>query len=149
MTYEIPFHPQEKDYSCVPACLRMVVASSGLDLSEEDLIRLCNCTAQGTSPGNLVSAAIQLGFDKTSQDRLELDDLRGALANGIFPIVWLRTIEDPLAPFPPTHAVVAIRIGKQVSVRDPAKPEPESRVPRQRFLESWTRAGRLTVLVSK
>lgn len=35
---------QETPYSCVPACLRMVLSSFGLELQEAELRTLCDCT---------------------------------------------------------------------------------------------------------
>ncbi|MGH9846476.1 MAG: cysteine peptidase family C39 domain-containing protein [Blastocatellia bacterium] len=39
-----PFHKQETGYSCVPACLRMVLGSFGLDVSEIELRARCDTT---------------------------------------------------------------------------------------------------------
>ena len=149
MPDEVPFFPQETSYSCVPACLRMVLAVNGIHLEEQQLVKACNCTAEGTSPGDLVRAAIDLGFTNTVQEHPELDDLKSALANRIFPIVWLRTMQHPLDIDPPSHAVVVVKIGKLVLLRDPSQDQAQRLVPRSEFAEAWERARRLTVLVSK
>ena len=55
---EVPFHKQEAAYSCVPACLRMVLAGLGLDLTEKRLRELCDCSPLfGTQALRAIGAA--------------------------------------------------------------------------------------------
>jgi Peptidase_C39 like family len=41
MQSKLPFYRQEKPYSCVPACLRMVLAAKGYVVSESVLRERC------------------------------------------------------------------------------------------------------------
>ncbi len=68
-----PFYPQERDYSCVPACLRMVLAYNGIYESEDDLVYACCSRPDGTAASDLVEAAKGFGFAKTSRERLNID----------------------------------------------------------------------------
>ena len=38
------FHRQETTYSCVPACLRIALSSFNVEITEERLGELCDCT---------------------------------------------------------------------------------------------------------
>ena len=57
-----PFHRQETRFSCVPACLRMLLLSFGLDIPEIELRVRCDTTILGTDALRVVDAARQLGF---------------------------------------------------------------------------------------
>jgi ABC-type bacteriocin/lantibiotic exporter with double-glycine peptidase domain len=118
-----PFFAQERDYSCVPACLRMVLAHHGIDKSEDDLIYACNCDQQGTSPDSLVAAAKELGFIRSSRDRPSVQELKLFLSEGCYPIVWIAT--ETLQ-----HALVLIEIQPEIVwVLDPASQEGERSIP--------------------
>src|SRR5262245_11487012 len=86
-----PFYKQEKDNSCLPACLRMVLAASGVLVSERRLRELCDWTPQrSVSSSAVVAAARALGFVHSREDYgLRLHDLRDALRSGLFPIVGI------------------------------------------------------------
>ena len=76
MPLKPPFLKQETRYSCVPACLRMVLSSPGLDVPEAELRARCDCTAFGTDALKAVDAVRQLGFPGTAKYNLSLDELR-------------------------------------------------------------------------
>ena len=61
---KLQFHKQETTYSCVPACLRMVLSGFGLDLSEAELGARCDCTVFGTDAFQTVNALRELGFPR-------------------------------------------------------------------------------------
>lgn len=84
-----PFYAQEKDSSCLPACLRMVLAAHDVQLSEKRLRELCAWSPErAVSSSSVVATARALGFLHTSEDfGLRLHDLRDALRAGLFPIV--------------------------------------------------------------
>lgn len=68
-----PFHKQETRYSCVPACLRMVLGSFGLEITESELRARCDCTPfNGTNALQAVDAARELGFAGTTKHNLSL-----------------------------------------------------------------------------
>jgi ABC-type bacteriocin/lantibiotic exporter with double-glycine peptidase domain len=57
MKSKLPFHKQETIYSCVPACLRMVLSSFGLEISETELRDRCDCNPFGTDALKAVDMA--------------------------------------------------------------------------------------------
>ncbi|MEK6323002.1 MAG: cysteine peptidase family C39 domain-containing protein [Acidobacteriota bacterium] len=86
-----PFYAQERDSSCLAACLRMVLAAHGSIHSEKRLRDLCGWTPRGSiSSTATVAAARALGFIHSREDYgLRLHDLRDALRSGLFPIVGI------------------------------------------------------------
>src|SRR5215470_11963845 len=124
-----PFYPQEHDYSCVPACLRMLLAYNGIYKSEDDLIYACNSWPDGTKVSDLVEAAKGFGFEETSRERLTLDELRDAIREESFPIVYIAT--------PIVHSVLVVAIEDFVEVLDPAHPSGEYKIALKNFLEQW------------
>jgi ABC-type bacteriocin/lantibiotic exporter with double-glycine peptidase domain len=138
-----PFFPQERDYSCVPACLRMVLAYHGLNLTEDDLIYACNCDKGGAYADDAVEAAKRLGFERTSKDRPTIEGLIAMLQLGEFAIVWI-------ARGSIRHTVVPIGVvGDSIEILDPAHQQGILTVPLNTFLEEWDRQGRLAVVVRR
>jgi ABC-type bacteriocin/lantibiotic exporter with double-glycine peptidase domain len=86
-----PLYKQEKDNSCLPAWLRMVLAAYGVHLSERQLRALCEWSPRGSvSSSAVVAAARALGFVHSREDfGLRLHDLRDALRSGLFPIAGI------------------------------------------------------------
>ncbi|MEW6128775.1 MAG: cysteine peptidase family C39 domain-containing protein [Acidobacteriota bacterium] len=86
-----PLYKQEKDNSCLPACLRMVLAVKGVMLSEKEVRKLCDWSPQGSVTSSaIVAAARALGFLHSYEDYgLRLQDLRDELRSGRFPIVGI------------------------------------------------------------
>ena len=69
-----PFYPQETDFSCAVACLRMVLDHLGVSKTEAELREICDCTIFGTAALELVLAARRLGFAASSKHTLTLSD---------------------------------------------------------------------------
>jgi ABC-type bacteriocin/lantibiotic exporter with double-glycine peptidase domain len=115
---EPPFYRQETPDSCVPACLRMVLAGLGVIISEADLCLLCDCTLLGTDAFQAVEAVRKLGLIRTSKYNLAMDGLSEVLADTIYPIVYLNLL--PIDQEWGTHAMVVIAIDDAtVTVLDP------------------------------
>ncbi|RUT06603.1 hypothetical protein DSM106972_028600 [Dulcicalothrix desertica PCC 7102] len=60
MQSKLIFHKQETPYSCVPACLRMVLSVFEVDMSEAELRQLCDSTPFGTEALKAVDAVRNL-----------------------------------------------------------------------------------------
>jgi ABC-type bacteriocin/lantibiotic exporter with double-glycine peptidase domain len=86
------FYKQETPYSCVPACVRMVLTRFGRELSEAELRALCDCTPFGTEALNAVDAVRQLGFVGTGKYTLSTDELAAQVRRGLSPIVFVSTL---------------------------------------------------------
>ena len=123
--------------------MRMILAYHGVDISEDDLIYMCNCDREGTWPSDVVEAAKKLGFEKTSKDRLTIEALIAMLQRGEFAIVWIARGNI-------RHTVVPVGVvGNSIEILDPAHQEGTLSVPLDTFLEEWDRQGRLAVVVRR
>ena len=134
-----PYFPQAHPFSCVPACLRMILASYKFEITETELRSRCECDETGTAPSNAVEAAVECGFNAYKAELLfeELEDL---VSQNITPIVFIRVFEDTNY----SHAVVVYKISKKkVFVLDPEIGE--RKLDADKFTEIWSRG--LTIVV--
>lgn len=141
-----PFYKQELDYSCVPACLRMVLAASGIFKTERELRELCDCTAlDGTTALKVIDAARALGFTATRKQNLAFEELAGELVKGLYPIVYVEALLFPSRP-PQKHAIVIIGITEnEVQVLDPVRGEFTFLT--EDFLHEWNAMRQLAILI--
>ena len=141
-----PFYAQETPDSCLPACLRMVLAAEGLRFSERQLRHLCKCRPMiGTLSTDVVNAAQELGFANSVEDRsLRLFDLRDAEREGLFPIVGVNL--RPLRGIWSPHAQVVVETtSTQARIHDPLLGRLRLSLPT--FEAAWGDADYLTILV--
>jgi ABC-type bacteriocin/lantibiotic exporter with double-glycine peptidase domain len=135
-----PYYPQETDFSCAVACLRMVLAAYGVHKTEEELRVLCDCTIFGTSALELIQAARTLGFTATRKYSLTLEDLRDFTTEGYFPIVYGVMRGD-------VHSLVITNVAAQaVAVLDPQLGTYQ--IPLVAFSEFWAPMKNLAVVVA-
>ena len=148
-------HKQETEYSCAPACLKMVLESFGEVYTEQELRELCDCTYDSVvllggadpHPFKVKAAAQRLGFVNTRIANPSFSELKGELERGLYPIVYVKA---QLAPGKPLqkHAVVVVEVGENsVEIRDPWRGELV--LSEAAFLTEWVSALRVTILVEK
>lgn len=89
----LPHFEQELDYSCLAACVRMVLAFYGSAYSETELCALLKTRPGGTSPVNVMLSLPELGFDAFVQTGSQ-SVLRDNLVTGQPSIVhiWTRPL---------------------------------------------------------
>ena len=85
----VPHYKQEQSNSCLPACVRMVLAHYGRTHSEDELRQLLG-TGPGGTPAGRVSQVASLGFDVDLRP-LSPSDLVAVLQSGVPPILLLDT----------------------------------------------------------
>ncbi len=140
------FHKQEFGYSCVPACLRMVLLSFGVDLPESKLRESCDSTIMGTDALKAVDAVRRLGFINSRKHTLSPEELKEAVTAGHYPIVFVWTF--PLDGRDDLHAVVVTGITEEeVTVLDPL--QGERSIPNAVFNLAWERRHNLAILVER
>jgi ATP-binding cassette, subfamily B, bacterial len=144
MTSKPPFYKQETPSSCLPACLRMVAAAHGDELSEDELRERCDTTEFGTSAFNAVKAARELGFEGTEKHTLDLNQLATVVKDRLYPIVLVDLL--PLDGVRDTHALIVIDISESdVTVIDPLRGERV--LPLPLFVRAWERQRRPAILL--
>lgn len=137
-----PFHQQETDYSCAPACLQWVLAQHGVVKTEEEIRELSDCTFLGTDALNLVEAARKLGFAGTRKYNLTFEELKAEAERRIFPIAYL------CLPGIQEHAVVVVSVTeREVVVHDPARGKVVCS--KTEFLSNWNLMRCLTILIEE
>lgn len=146
MTSKLPFHRQETRFSCLPACLRMVLLSLGVDVSESELRSRCDCTILGTKALSAVDAARSLGFKGSTKYTLALEELRYFTAAGQFPIVFVSLL--PIDGRDDIHALVIVELGQKAIVAlDPLIGA--RTIPLQTFSAAWGMRHNLTILIAR
>lgn len=134
---------QETEYSCGPACLRMVLEAYGISRTEAELRELTNCSVLGTEPLNIVGAARGLGFATTGMFTLNLEQLSEKIGVGLYPIVLIRARLGPDLPRD-WHCVVCTAVSeRKVELLDPWRGELSISI--KEFLRDWSRG--LTILL--
>jgi len=144
MKSRLIFHRQETPYSCVPACLRIVLSGFELDISEAELRKLCDCTPFVTEALKAVDAVRNLGFTKTSKSTLSIEELVTQINSGLIPIVFINLL--PIDGIKVGHAVVVIALDHaNASVYDPLRGE--RILLRSTFDTAWAMMHNLSILV--
>lgn len=125
----------------------MVLGHYGVDMPEQELRTLCDCTAAfGTDALALVEGARQLGFPLTTKHNLEFADLVELVAGGYFPIVFVNL--GPLDGVDEKHALLAVEANETtVTVYDPYYGE--RHLSAEIFRASWSLQRNLAILVAR
>jgi ABC-type bacteriocin/lantibiotic exporter with double-glycine peptidase domain len=132
-----PFVAQERADTCALACLRMLLAHRGRNVSEAALIQEVSHWEGGLDPDQLSQLAQRHGFRAEAQ-KLDVDGIAALVASERFPIVLVdRTVlDDEFA----IHAVIPVRFTKHyVTLLDPLRGE--RRVSIRRFVLAQRRVG--------
>jgi ABC-type bacteriocin/lantibiotic exporter with double-glycine peptidase domain len=144
MTLKLPFYKQETTFSCVPACLKMVLSSLGMRYTEEELRELCDCTIFETNALQAVEAVRQLGLKNTVKSTLELSDLESLLREEIFPILYVNLL--PIDGVQCSHSVVVTGISDEgIFVIDPL--QGERVLPLTTFISAWGMMNNLAIVI--
>ena len=123
----------------------MVLSGFGLDLTEERLRELCDCSPLfGTDALKAVEAARGLGLAGTAKHTLLYDELRTLVAGGQYPIAYLSL--EAIGGTEESHAIVVVEAEDQaVIVYDPL--HGERRIPRQSFSTAWAARRNIALLI--
>jgi ABC-type bacteriocin/lantibiotic exporter with double-glycine peptidase domain len=142
----VPHFQQELDYSCVAACVRMVLAYYGDIRSESDLRLLLDTQPTGTRAGNIMrisSSAFEVYVRPSN-----LAELQQALADNQPAIVFLRTGSLEYWSMDIFHTAVLVGLDNTtVSLNDPyfaAAPQTSSS---QSFEKAWAETGQLAAFI--
>lgn len=145
----VPLIQQEREYSCLPACVRMVLAFYGEHRSEDELRRLLKTRVTGTSPANLMLNLPDIGFD-ASVFNGSLTLLRDHIADRAPCIVHLWTAPLPHWDDSVIHAVVVTEMTEDTVVtNDPALEMPAVAIPLSAFLDAWSATDHTLILVTR
>lgn len=141
----LPFHRQERPYSCVNACLRMILEYHGIEINERNLRDKCHTTELGTYADDIISCLEHYGF-RVRLLELDLMELRRYIKEDIFPVLYINLY--PLYGKHSNHAVIVEGVDeRKVLFLDPLRgiTELESDL----FSKCWNSAGNLGIIIER
>jgi len=143
----VPHLQQELDYSCVPACVRMVLAFHGTQVSESQLRALFKTRPGGTSIANVLLQLPELGHTASvySASLFELEQLVEAQVPCIVQ-VWTEYISYWRETWMHDLVVVGSEDDKLL-VNDPAFSDAPKTVAKDEFERAWAAADRLLIRI--
>lgn len=143
----VPHFEQELSYSCLPACVRMVLAFWGYETSEKNLRILLKTRPAGTSPVKLLLQLPSLGFNATIHTASQ-SILRQYLEAGFPCIIHVDTEFLPYWSEGVIHAVVITAVDNEsVTLNDPSVTYGPLTVPLPNFLRAWACTDYLLVVI--
>lgn len=142
----LPIYEQEQPASCVAACVRMVLAASGLQFTEEEIRTRCRQTVVGLSLTDVPKGISNLPIVATVHDDWSIDDLRDETRQSNYPIVGidLRPIDGRFA----YHAVVVVNLeSNKVIVHDPEPGRGVRELNPATFIAAWKGANQQVLMI--
>ncbi len=139
------FYEQETPYSCVPACLRIVLNYFGIEASEDELRLRSYTTHLGTNARDAVVCVQSYGLRAEEFRGASLEELRGWLSKELYPILLidLRPLRDETG----RHAIVAEEISEtELTYLDPLVGRQTSGL--DVIEKSWQMNNRRAILIS-
>ncbi len=137
MTLDVPLLPQEHPWTCLPACIRMVLAYRGKLIDEDDIAAVCGTTPhRGTLPERAVEGVQQLGYHALWFENADLSRLQDLIDHDWPVIVFLRSRDLPNGGRG-LHGLVVVGVETDtVVVLDPQSVRRYAMTTRQ-FLSAW------------
>lgn len=142
-------YQQERNYSCLPACVRMVLAFWGSQHPEGELRGLFKTKLGGTSPARVMFELPTLGFNAAVL-AASFRELQEAIAEGLPCIAQVWTGDLSYWDEECMHAVVVAGVEEsKVAVNDPAFGEAPIEIPINEFLAAWGLAGHTLIVIRR
>jgi len=137
---------QETDYTCLPACIRIVLNFFGDEKPEKEIASACHTTNAGTRFRDAVHAIRSVGYEVTQIQDGSLDELFTSILNKEPVIVALGAEHLPYGDFG-SHAVVIIGFeGNNAVLIEPAFGK-EIKIDLLEFLKAWQSRGKKGIII--
>jgi len=145
----VPYHKQNRDYTCGPACLRMALEYWGFQQDEVSLSMLCKTTVTGTGLAEIAEAAQELGFVAEWKRGAKISELTNALKQGIpvMAMVDARLLHDIEVPIPVGHMIVIVAIDTNTIFYHDPEVGSEQSVSRPIFSQAWENLRKGMVII--
>ena len=150
MTLPVPHFLQEQVVSCIPACVRMILAYIDVNRIEIELSAVLEIERRGTSVLN-IELLQETGLDITVwTGEMDADELKQSLDQGVPAIAAVWTAALPYWTENRPHAVVIVGYDeKSVYLNDPKLREAPQSVSWKDFLGAWEEFGRFSAVIKK
>ena len=146
MKVELTTFQQSQPYTCVAACLRVVLAALDADYPEDDLACTCNTDPSGATLSDAARVVRSLGFNALFLPEATFEMLSEWLQHGV-PVIVGIAADDLAHGATGGHAVVVCGFEQgQVIVVDPAIGA-ERRLELETFLRAWRRRNNSGLVV--
>jgi ABC-type bacteriocin/lantibiotic exporter with double-glycine peptidase domain len=133
----IELRPQEAEAGCLAACAQMVLAGSGLALSQAELNRLFELTPAGV-PLSRLRRLDRYGVKVAIHRHGDLPDLHRSIEQNTPPIIFIRTEALAYWSEDTQHAVVVSGYeGSDLWLNDPAFPAASQKVLAAELMLAW------------
>lgn len=151
-TIRLPHRQQEFDYSCLPACARMILAAFGREVPEAELRQLLKTRASVGTHTLHFRNLDAVGFEADWPYPSTLNDVRDHVERGLPVVVFLWT--GALKHWPETagvdylHTAVAVGFTDDgILLHDPKFLDGPTEIPLEDFLEAWRLADHMIALI--
>ncbi len=147
MTLSVPHYQQSMPYTCLPACVRMVLAFRGQYHTETELAQAFNTVPLlGTLPENVVSGLEEMGYHALWFENASLDRMRALFDHG-WPIIALLRAADSPHDTAGLHAVVVTGLaGEEITFLDPARTS-QTTMRESHFIQAWSKLDHQGIVV--
>jgi len=143
----VSHYKQELLYSCLPACVRMVLAFYGNQRSESELRTLLKTRPGGASPAQVMLRLPDLGFEAYVMDGSQAI-LQNMLSMERPCIVHVLTTPLPHWDQEAIHALVVTEITQEhIWVHDPIIEQGPVAIDLGMFLNAWAATDRLMIVI--
>ncbi len=141
MLLDVPIFAQEHSWTCLPACIRMVLAYRGALLSENEITDVCGTVPwRGTPPEKALEGIEKLGFRALWFENADLQRLVDLTDEKWPVIVFLRSSDLPYGKYGLHAAVVVGFKDGQVVMADPVLGA-LTQLATSHFARAWTALG--------
>lgn len=139
---------QETDYTCLPACIRIVLNFFGDGKPEKEIASACHTAKAGTRFRDAVHAIRSYGYEVTQIQDGSLDELFTSILNKEPVIVVLGAEHLSYGDFG-SHAVVVIGFqGRNITIIEPAFGK-EIQMDLLEFLKAWQSRGKKGIIMHR
>jgi len=137
----VPHFQQATSYTCIPACVRMVLAYHGKFYSEQELaFAFHTVPLLGTLPENITPALEEWGHHVRWFERGTLEQLTKLLAQNLPVILFVRAKDLPQGGSG-LHALVVVRLDHRAAVLLDPTLKKALRLNIKEFIRIWTNFG--------
>lgn len=141
MRLKVPHFQQEYPYTCLPACIRMVLAYRGKKHTERQIALVCQTLPPfGTQPEAVEEGLVQLGYHCRWFEGATVEKLRELLLHD-WPVIIFVYATDLYHGGSGLHAVVLVEIvARKAVLLDPALKQ-TTKIDLKTFEIIWTNFG--------
>jgi ABC-type bacteriocin/lantibiotic exporter with double-glycine peptidase domain len=146
----VPHFAQEKDKTCVPASVRMILAHLGIARSEREIAALLGATPDGTFVMNIENL-VRWGL-KVWIGALSVEALKENIDKNIpvLVIVKLNLVAELYANGNRNHTLIVVGYDEtEVYVNDALSSEFPTTISWERFLAAWDAFGNFSAIIQK